>query len=165
MYAELLKKASNRSEVELVHPRFVSTLSELSPQEAQLLELIRTNAESTIPFIACEFRKRHEILMPDWEYYPVYWSSLHKMPNRQLHLTNLQSLGLLHRSIRSWRSPDESLYDEVESSLNRDRQHLDLCKLYSQDNALTTSQPVYIRGFYALTPYGQIFVEAVTESH
>jgi hypothetical protein len=60
LFLELLKKASNKNELSLVHPKFIKIIESLSEDEALILEYIFKKHIFQIPFITVNLHKKWE---------------------------------------------------------------------------------------------------------
>jgi hypothetical protein len=116
MYAELLAKASQKSQANLAHPSFVNIINNISPDEAVLLKTVRT-MPSDIPFVEVRFqlktKKEYMILNPifmELSCLPQFQYS----DNVHAYVSNLEGLGLLRIRQDIWLASEKS-YETLEN--------------------------------------------------
>lgn len=157
MYTELLAKASQSQQANTAHPSFANMLSNMSPDEAILLKLIR-NMQSGIPYIEVRLQEKGK----------NQWATLNEMmpgvPHLdQLHIpayvyayiSNMEGQGLLR--IRSdIFMVGENIYEPLEE--NARNQYLGFTHL-KPDHEIT-----FARGRVDITPLGRMFLLACFSS-
>lgn len=115
LYAELLAKASIKSQCHFAHPNFVNMINSLSPDEAILIKSI--NGKRSIPFIDRIMKKesgQYHVTQPLITKLE-YTSNLAFPSNTTAYISNLESLGIVKVRRDVWLT-DEKVYEELSST-------------------------------------------------
>lgn len=109
LFLELLKKASNKDEISLVHPKYAKIIENLSEDEALILEYIYKNNIFRFPFINLKFVDKKSSIF--WEKIKDFTAledkvKLNFSQNINSYLKNLESLWIIENW--AWKYiPDE----------------------------------------------------------
>ena len=168
MFLKLLTKASDEETIHLTHPGFTTVISNISSDEARLIEYFSRLEKSTIPFAAirCEFGiqevKRHgETLLRE--------EGIQKSPmltgiedelkltfsqNIPLYFSNLEGLGLIRMAIGELA---DHYYPKLIQKYEPMRKKLEGIGHGGKGRDYPYH---FVRGYYTITEYGRLFIDA-----
>ena len=160
-YANLLAKASNKDDVDLVHPGFINKLNSMSPDEVRILEYLKDF--KSISYIVFRAINKKDSRTQNLSYRLIGLESILGLaPNRiQQHIENLISLSIL-------RDRDDASLAEVqkyEEIIDFYKDTKMQCKIkiangeYGEDRELDIQ-----KCFYEITTIGKVFINACTTS-
>lgn len=160
-YANLLAKASNKDDVELVHPGFVNKINSMSPDEVRILEYLKNkndieyiifkakNKKGTRYNLSCKLTGLEDILKLTSE-------------RIELHIENLISLSILDDKEGTWFSEEvryrkfNELYKNMEE---RYKDSVEKTSEFGEGRSLLTE-----KSYYRVTTIGRTFIKACTNS-
>ena len=118
LYAQLLARASTVDGAEAVHPSFVNIINNLAPDEARILNSLRSRAEPVLPYIRVHllstdgsFRSCREV-----ELEPALLQSLDLPQYATAYVENLSGLRLLVME-ETYQIPGEATYERIKGAL------------------------------------------------
>lgn len=164
LYIELLTKAANQNLVDQVHPRFVRTISEISPAEAQILQRLFDQHRWTIPCLNIFFylEGRNDVFYIK----PRYWhdddKNIATLRNARLMMENLTSIGMLEAMENKWSEYDVKRFEEMERDMAEDSDFRSFTQKLLPEGQ-EGARPRSSRFTYAVTDYGRQFMIAVCE--
>ena len=141
LFIRLLSSASSEETINLAHPRFVSLIDSISPDEARILTYLR--GKKRLEFL--------QIRVPGVDEDKTLWGIPHrfclKFPqNMRLYFNNLASLGIF---------ADVQLSGELDELQDRR-----LLEIYGEEIAAATGR-VTMAGYY-ITEFGKMFIRTCT---
>ncbi|MBK9220672.1 MAG: DUF4393 domain-containing protein [Saprospiraceae bacterium] len=150
LFLNLLTSASNEDKVNLVHPSFIHTISNLSSDEAKILNYMYQDDQ---PFCTMHIRAYyHDVTHSDHFHNTSIFdcNDLIKFKNNtKVYLDNLISLGI----IKKWNIPTEvEQFKYIEEFLEPNKQVL-------ESSLKNLKNVVYLKAYYDLTDYGKQFLE------
>lgn len=154
LFTTLLANASNIETVNRAHPAFVEIIARLSPDEARIIECLSEKDE----VLYCSFRG---IVPPPEEGFITIQNYITLLPyqvnldfpeNITAYISNLVSIGILQNM--------EGLYKSNEDEYNEICKKYKLEELKSQYVPETYRQIQVAKGFYEITPFGKLFINA-----
>ncbi len=160
-YANLLAKASNKDDVDLIHPGFINKLNSMSPDEVRILEYLKDF--KSISYIVFRVINEKDSRTQNLSYRLTGLESvLGLAPDRiQLHIENLISLSIL-RDRDDASLADVQKYEEI-IDLYKDTKMKFEIKIangeYGEDRELDIQ-----KCFYEITTIGKVFINACTTS-
>lgn len=154
MFTNLLANASNEDRVNVAHSSFVSMIERLSSDEARILNAMQ---------------KSDDILYCDFDgvlanaYTPILkhvtaiqkYVTLQYPQNELAYLSNLESMGILKDNFPKEKT-DVHLYQEIADFHN-------VNQLLKEKGASKYKNVMVSNGFYSVTPFGRMFIEASTK--
>lgn len=155
LFTNLLTNASNEDRANLAHPSFVSMIERLSSDEARILNAIQKSND----ILYCDFDED----VGGASYAPIFnhitaiqkYVKLQYPQNELAYLSNLESMGVLKDNFPKEKT-DVHLYQEIADFHNVNQLLKE--KGYSNYKNVTVSN-----GFYSVTPFGRMFIEACTQ--
>ena len=154
LFTNLLANASNEDRTNLAHSSFVSMIERLSSDEARILNAMQ---------------KSDDILYCDFDgvlanaYTPILkhvtaiqkYVTLQYPQNELAYLSNLESMGILKDNFPKEKT-DVHLYQEIADFHN-------VNQLLKEKGASKYKNVMVSNGFYSVTPFGRMFIEACTK--
>jgi len=168
MFLKLLTKASDEKTIHLAHPRFTTLISDISNDEARLIEYFSHLATSSIPFVAvrCEFGPQ-EVKRYGKTF--LRGEGIQKSPmltgiedkvkltfdhNIPLYFSNLEGLGLI-------RMMNDELVDHYYTELIQKYEPMRKKLEGIGHGGKGFDHPfVLVRGYYVITDYCRLFIDA-----
>lgn len=163
LYAGLLIKASTKSGVEKIHPRFIQLLKSLSADEILIIKFLIGDSSCAFPYITPKFRLKDGSGIMDGE--STLWTptkfieNLIYPSNVQMYFINLVKLGIMDEFQGKFLPILEDKYKLIEDNIKKkiDEGAYDLLKEKCVfDNIL------YERSFYKVNQFGLLFLESLT---
>lgn len=158
-FANLLANASNADKVDLIHPGFINKLENLAPDEARILNNIKTLHK--IPYICFIVKNNNgHFFRLSFKLTGLERSIGVTIKNMAIHLDNLVSLNILKDGEGEW-ATDEQIYDNLKkqySDVMEGFQSMVDEKKYGESLDILDVQ----KSFYSITPLGKTFIEAYT---
>lgn len=154
LFTNLLTNASNEDRANLAHPSFVSMIERLSPDEARILSAMKKSDD----ILYCDF----DGVLAD-AYTPILkhvtaiqkYVTLQYPQNELAYLSNLESMGILKDNFPKEKT-DVHLYQEIADFHN-------VNQLLKEKGASKYKNVMVSNGFYSVTPFGRMFIEACTK--
>lgn len=151
MYARLLASTMDKTCSDIVHPRFVSIIEQLTPDEAKILKYIHEHKLVPMPLLTTRWtdeKEEHSLDFVEDFFLVPYQAQCDRPDKGTLYLHNLIGLGLLQKTYES-RLSDESLYVDLKN-------HPKILKLMSPMIANGLSKiglgvPVFVEGMVIVT--------------
>lgn len=159
LFIALLTNAANKDTVQIAHPAFISMISELSPDEARILNYLKDKEDIAY----CDFRgvnKKNgkEILsgICRCTIIPDEVELVHK-DNIVIYLNNFVRLGILvDYNTGIYQLEDNILYNKIENIYLPKLQNDLIPNKYQSINTL--------KRFYEITDFGERFIQACTKN-
>lgn len=154
LFTTLLANASNRDTVNRAHPAFIDIISRLSEDEARIVEYLSEKDE----VLFCSFRgivptpEKGFITIQNYATLLPYQVNLNSPENVTAYISNLVSIGILQNM--------EGLYKDNEDEYNKICEKHNLEELKSQYIPEKYSEIEVSKGFYEITPFGKLFINA-----
>jgi hypothetical protein len=161
-FANLLANASNQEKVDLIHPGFIQKLENLSPDEAKLLQYLRTS-NNEIPYIIYKAVNSSNNNFVNLSFRLTGLENEFNLTPRQMviHLENLVSLSILKDHEGQFKT-DVSVYNDLETV------YVESKKMFEkkiEDKTYTDVDKLDLdKSFYSITSLGRTFIEACTNS-
>jgi len=99
LFLELLKKASNKNEISLVHPKYIKIIENLSEDEALILEYLNKNQITRIFSLSINYEEKglkwYRIALSKYTWLENH-INLNFSQNLSLYINNLESLWILN---------------------------------------------------------------------
>ena len=158
-YANLLAKASNKDDVDLVHPGFINKINSMAPDEVKILEYLKDKNDIAYIFFrvrnnnSTKFNLGHKL------------TGLEKILNLtsekiQIHIENLISLNILKDEAGVWFS-DETNYNKLIEFYKDDEtkyiNYVEKIPQYGEGRKLFIE-----KSYYKITTIGKTFIKACT---
>lgn len=154
LFTTLLANASNIDTVNRAHPAFIDIISRLSEDEARIIDHLSGKDD----VLYCSFRGI--VLPPEEGFITIqnyatllpYKVNLNFPENVTAYISNLVSIGILQNM--------EGLYRSNEDEYNEICEKYGLKELKSQYIPETYKRIEVTKGFYEITPFGKLFINA-----
>lgn len=159
-YANLLSNASNKDNVDLIHPGFINKIQNLAPDEAKLLEYLNKYNITEFLYIMFEAKgSNNEYITLSFNLTGLEKELEITAKQMAIHLENLVSLSILRDNVGIHKA-DESLYEQLYKIYENDKAFFSKNiaeKQYGELMALNIK-----KSYYNLTSLGKIFMKACT---
>lgn len=160
-YANLLAKASNKDDVDLIHPGFINKINSMAPDEVKILEYLKDKNDIEYIFFRVKNNQQTKFNLG---YKLTGLENIFNLTSEkiQIHIENLISLNILEDKEGVWFS-DEKNYNKLtefykDNEINY-RKHVEEMPHYGDGRNLFIE-----KSYYKITTIGRIFIKACTNS-
>lgn len=160
-YANLLAKASNKDDVDLIHPGFINKINSMAPDEVKILEYLKNKKD--IGYIIYKV-KNNESTKFILSYKLTGLEDILKLTSEriQLHIENLISLNILEDKEGTWFS-NEEVYNRL-IQFYKDEE-LNYVNKVEKETAYGEGRQIFIeKSYYNVTTIGRTFIKACSNS-
>ena len=162
-YVELLFKASIKSKVDAVHPRFIQLLKGISTDEILIINYLIKNPLMEFLELIPQFRLKingARKFGPSaiWVQ-PEILNKLTTPSNVYLYIINLVKLGVLDEVKGSYNPKQEDLYKRLEDRIIKG---IGEGKYESYKEDCSFDNIKFLRGFYAVNQFGNLFLKSLS---
>jgi hypothetical protein len=160
MFINLLANAMDKNRVQKAHPSFVNVISELSPDEAKLIETIAK--EEILPKLDVRIKSK-TAESKGYHYVYINFTLLGEKAKLQYpdltpsYLSNLERLNIITCPFGDFQ--EKYVHEELYKPLQEHKLINDFRKRYKDTHDLET-----IQGIIRKTDFGEMFIEAVLDS-
>lgn len=163
LYSNLLASASDKTKQSMVHPSFVTIISQLDPLDVLLLEQLRTDA--MLPFMEVKSIPKNSVSLSYSIVEPFCLIAGHEKDyeNIAASLRNLQRLGLLQKSTAMVQANKLDTFQEIYNSAPFASTRNILEKIQREQLSLESTSITAIKGCFVLTVLGRKFLLSCLE--
>lgn len=160
-YINLLAKASNKDDVELVHPGFINKINSMSPDEIKILEYLKNKKD--IEYIIYKVKNNEATNFILSHKLTGLENILQLTSERiQLHIENLISLNILEDKEGAWFSNEEGYNRLIQFYKDEELNYVDKVE---KETAYGEGRNLFIeKSYYNVTTIGRTFIKACSNS-